>query len=315
MNIVTFSSSNTLRQESTIENIRTANESLTTTSNSILQPLTTEMVLMKSTSSNSISQESTRKVFSSSSLNSILEESTMKISTTDSRSSLSSSNSIQQESMLTSETLSRMTSTKMSTLHQSIDLKNRIKYLKKNFCSDCSPAKIELISKQSNSVLIEYKFNENIFISSSIEFNCRELFSIKFQWIISNSTILNLNNENIRTTLNEIYIPSKILTIGIYEFKLMMIVNSSSSIFTSFQSILIKIIQSKKLIVSLIEFQTSKITLGINQQLLIEPGKYSFHDDGTQFIENVCRKRIDSFQFIFIYFSIGMEFGILLSNL
>ena len=178
-----------------------------------------------------------------------------------------SSNSIQQE----------LTSTKMSTLHQSI---TNIRYI------NCSLAKIELISKQSNSFLIEYKLNEDIFISSNIEFYCQELFSISFQWIISNCTfncsILNLSNEKLQTTSNEICIPSKTLTFGIYELKLMMTVNTSSSILTSFESIFIKIIQSNKIIVNQIEFGVSKISIGINEQFLLEPGKYSFHDDGTK---------------------------------
>lgn len=65
---------------------------------------------------------------------------------------------------------------------------------------------------------------------------------------------------------------------------------NSSSILTSFQSIFIKITRTKKVIVKLIQFGTSQISLGRNQQLLIEPGKYSFYEDGTQFIENVCKQ-------------------------
>ncbi len=64
----------------------------------------------------------------------------------------------------------------------------------------------------------------------------------------------------------------------------------TSTIFNSSESIFIKIAQSKKIIVNLIEFGTSEITLPINEQLLIEPGKYSFCDDETQLIENVCKR-------------------------
>jgi hypothetical protein len=62
----------------------------------------------------------------------------------------------------------------------------------------------------------------------------------------------------------------------------------TSSILTSFESMYIKIIQSDKPIVNLIEFGTSEITLGQNQELLLEPGKYSVDEDGNKLIEDVC---------------------------
>ncbi len=120
--------------------------------------------------------------------------------------------------------------------------------------------------------------------------NCENLFLIKYQWIIYNCTfncsILNQLNEKIKTTSSEIYFPSKLLTFGIYEFNLTF---SLSSFFFS-KSIPIKIVRSEKTIVNLIQFGISEITLGQNQQLLIQPGKYSFYDDGTKLIENVCRR-------------------------
>ena len=68
-------------------------------------------------------------------------------------------------------------------------------------CLGCSLTNFKLISKPSNSSSIEYKLNEDIFISSNIEFNCEELFSIKYQWIIYNCTlncsILNKFDKNI----------------------------------------------------------------------------------------------------------------------
>jgi hypothetical protein len=140
--------------------------------------------------------------------------------------------------------------------------------------------------------------------------NCKDLVLIKYQWIISNCTFnCSILNEKIQTSSNEIYFPSKILTFGIYEFKLTISLNSS----LLSQSIRIKIIKSQKLIVNLIESGTSEITLGQNQTLLMEPGKYSLHDDGTKLIENVCSRKC--FHLFICLFLIGMEFRILLSNL
>jgi hypothetical protein len=168
-------------------------------------------------------------------------------------------------------------------------------------CLGCCPPKFELITKSSLKDPVEYKFNEEIYISSNIEFNCEKFFSIEYEWIISNCTlncsILNKFNEEIKTTLNEIYFPSKILTFGIYEFKLILnlTISLNSSLYS--KSIRIEIVRSENLIVNLIEFGTSEITLGENQQVLLEPGKYSLHDDGNEFIENVCRRKC-----FFIYF-------------
>ena len=42
----------------------------------------------------------------------------------------------------------------------------------KNYFLDCSISNIKLIYKLSNTTVIEYKFNEEIFISSNIEIQC-----------------------------------------------------------------------------------------------------------------------------------------------
>ncbi len=76
------------------------------------------------------------------------------------------------------------------------------------------------------------------------------------------------------------------LTYGTYQFKLTVNIIASSN-FTSSASINVKIIRSEKVIVNLIEYGTSLITLGQNQELLLEPGKYSVDDDGNKLIENV----------------------------
>jgi hypothetical protein len=94
-----------------------------------------------------------------------------------------------------------------------------------------------------------------------------------------------------KTASNEIYIRSKILTFGTYELKLIVTV-MSSSILTSFESMYIKIVQSKRPIVNLIEFGTSEIALGQDQGLLLEPGKYSVDEDGNKLIEDVCIRKM-----------------------
>jgi hypothetical protein len=92
------------------------------------------------------------------------------------------------------------------------------------------------------------------------------------------------------------------LTFGIYKFELTLnLITLSKSLFSS-ESIRVKIVRTPSIIVNLIEFRTSEITLGQNQELLLEPGKYSVDEDGNKLIEDVCiRKKFNLFCFIFVY--------------
>jgi REJ domain len=93
-------------------------------------------------------------------------------------------------------------------------------------------------------------------------------------------------DQQIQTTSNEIYIPPKLLIYGLYKLKLTVNIIASSSLISS-ASIDVKIVRSEKLIVNLIKFGTSVITLGQNQELLLEPEKYSVDGDGNKLIANV----------------------------
>jgi hypothetical protein len=97
-------------------------------------------------------------------------------------------------------------------------------------------------------------------------------------------------DEKIQTRSNELYIPSKTLTYGLYKLKLTVNI-IGSSIFSSSASIDVKIVQSEKLLVNVIEFGRSVITLGENEELLLEPEKYSFDVDGNKLIGNVSFRK------------------------
>jgi hypothetical protein len=139
---------------------------------------------------------------------------------------------------------------------------------------------MKLISKGGN----EYKFDEEIHIYPEIELYCQELLLTKSEWTISN---LNESNSTIEIISNELFLPSKFLKFGFYEIKLKMILISSITL-TLTESINIQIIPTNKIIVNLIQSEVSKITIGENQELFLEPSKYSFHQDGSEFIKNVC---------------------------
>lgn len=148
-----------------------------------------------------------------------------------------------------------------------------------------------LITKFSQSSSIQYQFNEEISIDSYIHVSCERAFSTKYQWTISNCTLVcstrhDLNNK-IETTFDEIYIPAKSLTYGSYRLTLTVIVITDSSHFNSSASTQIEIVRSSNILVNLIQYGVSEITLGLADDLLLEPGKYSLYTDGNTLIPDV----------------------------
>lgn len=164
-----------------------------------------------------------------------------------------------------------------------------------------------LIYQSSNSSIIEYKLTDDIYISSNIETNCAQIYPIDYQWTIDNgSTLMKFVDENIKTTLKEIYIPSKTLTYGTYQFQLTVTIIASSNL-TSSELINIKIVRPQKIIVNLIEYGLSEITFGLNQELLLEPEKYSIDTHGNKLTGKVCECFffIKKLIFIFVFDRIG----------
>ena len=148
-----------------------------------------------------------------------------------------------------------------------------------------------LITKFSQSSTVQYHFNEEISIDSYTQIICTRSFSTKYQWTISNctlvcSTLHDLNNE-IATTFNEIYIPAKTLTYGNYQLTLTVVVTTDSSNFNSSASIHIEIVRSSNVLVNLIQYGASEITLGPTNDLLLEPERYSLYTDGNPLIPDV----------------------------
>ncbi len=166
---------------------------------------------------------------------------------------------------------------------------------------------IELIPE--NSSQLEYRRNEEIFVSSTIEYSCNKSFSIFPKWTIWNSSS---KIEFAEATFSEFYIPSYSLSIGLYELKLTVTVGISSNL-TSSKSVFIKIISSG-IVLNLVEYGPSIISHGYKQDLELNPGKYSIDLDGYQLNPNVSYRINRNLLFINNFF-IGMEIRIFLSNL
>jgi hypothetical protein len=83
---------------------------------------------------------------------------------------------------------------------------------------------------------------------------------------------------NLPRNFNQIFIPARSLTYGMYQFTLTITIHLRKNFSTS-NSANIKIIPSSLVSMNLIQPETSMITIGFQQDLLIEPGKYSIGYD------------------------------------
>ena len=90
------------------------------------------------------------------------------------------------------------------------------------------------------------------------------------------------SNPAINTKCTELYIPSNTLPYGIYNFTLTVSVPGFSTV----SSVLIDIVRSP-IVVNLVQLGTLMITRGHQQDLLINPGAYSFDPDGFAFNTSV----------------------------
>lgn len=106
------------------------------------------------------------------------------------------------------------------------------------------------------------------------------------KWSIHNCTLLcscevELDPNIIETRSNDLYIPSRILSYGLYELKLTVKIFTSSNLIVS-KSAFVKIIPSG-FVANLIESGTSIITRGNQQNLKLNPGIFSINLDGYPF--------------------------------
>ncbi|CAF1071686.1 unnamed protein product [Adineta steineri] len=152
---------------------------------------------------------------------------------------------------------------------------------------DCSIPIITLIPNTlSLSSPIQFRRNQDFFISSNIQLKCNISLSTIMQWTINNCTSYNCLtsieiDRTIPTTFSEIYIPSRTLPYGTYRFKLTVTMTSSPNL-TSSASTYIKITPSL-ITANLVQFGTSMITRGYKQDLILDPGTYSVDPDENIF--------------------------------
>ena len=84
-----------------------------------------------------------------------------------------------------------------------------------------------------------------------------------------------------KTTLSELYVPARILSLGIYRLALTVSMSVSSSLRSS-ASAYVRI-TAAGITANLVQLGTSMITSGYQQNLKLDPGSYSVDPDANQF--------------------------------
>jgi hypothetical protein len=157
----------------------------------------------------------------------------------------------------------------------------------------CFPPVIIVIpSTSSLTSPLQYRRNQDFFLSSRIDLNCNTSLSITTQWSITNCTSVCstpiLTDSTIIRTFAEIYIPSRTLAYGTYQLKLT-VTMASATMMTSSMSAYVKITPSG-ITANLMPYGTSMITRGHQQDLTLDPGTYSADIDGNVFNASVSEQ-------------------------
>ena len=137
---------------------------------------------------------------------------------------------------------------------------------------------------------IQFRRNQDSFISSSVQLKCNNSLATNTKWTIKNCTSSNCSfqiqlDQSVITTFSELFIPARTLPIGIYELTLTVTMITSPNL-TSSSSAYIQI-TSSGIIVNLLQFGASMITRGYQQNLTIDPGSFSVDLDGNVFNASV----------------------------
>ncbi len=156
------------------------------------------------------------------------------------------------------------------------------------FRTGCLPPVITLIpSTSSFSSPMQFRRNQDFYLSSNIQLNCNISLTTINQWTIYNCTSTNCSfpiqlDQTVQTTFSELYIPARTLPYGIYQLKLTVKMTYSLNLISSSFSAYVKITPSG-ITPNLVQYGTSMITRGHKQDLLLDPGTYSVDLDTDTF--------------------------------
>ncbi len=136
---------------------------------------------------------------------------------------------------------------------------------------------------------LQFQRSQNVYISSYLQLNCNASLSTNIKWTVKQcllkcSTEIQLD-PSIITTSSELFIPVNTLLCGTYELKLTVTMTASPSM-TSTAFVYVTIISSS-ITANLIRYGTSMIVNGYQQDLKLNPGRYSVDPDSNTFNASV----------------------------
>ena len=137
---------------------------------------------------------------------------------------------------------------------------------------------------------MQFRQSQDFYISSNIQLNCIKSLSMVTQWTIHDCTSGTCSSlirigQSVSTIFSELYIPARILPYGTYELKLTVTMDASSNL-TSSSSAFVTITPSG-IKANLVQYGTSMITRGYQQDLILNPGTFSADIDGYTFNASV----------------------------
>ncbi len=130
--------------------------------------------------------------------------------------------------------------------------------------------------------------------------NCNNSLSTITQWIISNCTSICSSQiqlgQIIITTSSELFIPARTLPYGTYQLTLTVSMTSAPHLISSSSAYVI--INPSGITANLVQFGTSMITRGHQQDLILDPGTFSVDPDTDIFNTSVSYNRIMKSSFL-----------------
>lgn len=150
---------------------------------------------------------------------------------------------------------------------------------------------------------MKFRRDQDIYISSNIEINCTQSLLITTQWTIHNHSNPTELLRLIDTSQNDLFIPSQTLSYGLYQIELIVTMTDFPSLSSS-SSIYIEITRST-ININLISYDALMITHDFGEDLVLNPGQYSFDLNRISFHKDVCDHIWKYFHSIFEYFRIG----------
>jgi hypothetical protein len=137
---------------------------------------------------------------------------------------------------------------------------------------------------------LQFRRAQDFFISSYLQLNCNTSLATITQWTINNCTSVCSSfiqlGQAITTTSSELYIPAKTFVYGTYQLTLIVSMVAAPQ-FSSSASAYVRITPTG-ITANLVQYGTSMITRGYQQNLLLDPGTYSVDPDATTFNASVC---------------------------